>query len=668
MQKVLKNEYFLKTIIFILGVIVFLSYWFFLGNINAFVGVALVKGALTLLNKDLTANPIKNSLIFLVAFLYIGIFSYIATFNIFLGLFINFFALFFITYNFVSDLTMSIWIPFVLGYLYLLVKPVNYFYEFKERLIALAVGSLFIIISQLILNKDKSKDKIKSNFILLLDSILNEISTLKNEDILETKRLKESKEYRLENKNLKVTTYLDSIVATIYNRRTSFFYIDDNDSILLNLSVCLERLSNSINKIKLTNCSKEEEFLSDLVNLINEMKIYIKKDNYYSKFTIDIESFSNKYSKYFKDNYSFYDILQNIEMLKFSLTNLIDLKNKKRVKIKNVFSSFNKFKIKNIFKYNFRKSIKFTYAFRLSFLLSVSYFIVELFKIPEGKWITFTIFTVVQPYIEDSQKRFTKRFKGTIVGIIIFSLIDIFVGGFYLEVFIFAIFYYIYSIQSDFTIKTICTTTVSLGVFSIITNAPASGDFYRFIFMVIGILIGYIGSKYIFPYSLKDSIDMLSKQYYKISLNMVYKGCKEKINAKLTTYIDEQVLLSKLFESKIIINNSTYKLKCVNEFVYNQRFLNNDMYYLYFYIFKNKIKSNIIEDFKFNLSKAYSFNNNELILDLDEVMNLETYIKGKFSSVVDEKDKLVFITIYRILSRLEKSKKLIDEIDNTIII
>ena len=149
---------------------------------------------------------------------------------------------------------------------------------------------------------------------------------------------------------------------------------------------------------------------------------------------------------------------------------------------------------------------------------------------------------------------------------------------------------------------------------------------------------------------------------------MVYKGCKEKINAKLTTYIDEQVLLSKLFESKIIINNSTYKLKCVNEFVYNQRFLNNDMYYLYFYIFKNKIKSNIIEDFKFNLSKAYSFNNNELILDLDEVMNLETYIKGKFSSVVDEKDKLVFITIYRILSRLEKSKKLIDEIDNTIII
>ena len=149
---------------------------------------------------------------------------------------------------------------------------------------------------------------------------------------------------------------------------------------------------------------------------------------------------------------------------------------------------------------------------------------------------------------------------------------------------------------------------------------------------------------------------------------MLYKGCKEKINAKLITYIDEQVLLSKLFESKIIINNSTYKLKCVNEFVYNQRFLNNDMYYLYFYIFKNKIKSNIIEDFKLNLSKAYSFNNNELILDLDEVMNLEKYIKGKFSSVVDEKDKLVFITIYRILSRLEKSKKLIDEIDNTIII
>lgn len=654
MQKILKKEYFLKTIIFILGVIVFLSYWFFLGTVNAFVGVAVVKGALTLLNKDLTANPIKNSLIFLLAFLYIGVFSYIATLNIFLGLFINFFALFFITYNFVSDLTISIWIPFVLGYLYLLVKPVSYGYELKERLIALAIGSLFIIISQLILNKNKSKNKIKSDFILLLDNILNKISDLKNKK-------------GIDNKNSKITTYLDNIVATIYNRRASFFYIDDNDSILLNLSVCLERLNNSINRVKLNNCIKEDEILIDLSNLINKMKGYIKNDNYDASFILDIEDFLNKYSKDLNNNYSFYDIMQNIEMLKFSLTNLINSNKKRKFKIKNIFSAINKFKVKNIVKYNFKKSIKFTYAFRLSFLLSVSYFIVELLKIPEGKWITFTIFTVVQPYIEDSQKRFTKRFKGTIIGIIIFSLINIFVGSFYLEIFIFAILYYIYSLSSDFTVKTICTTTVGLGVFSIITDAPASGDFYRFIFMVVGSFIGYIGSKYIFPYSLRDSIDRLSKEYYNISLNIVYEGSRKEINAKLTTYIDEQVLLSKLFESKIIVNNSTYKLKCVNEFIYNQRFLNNDIYYLYFYVFKNKIQSNILKEFKLGVNGAYHFKDGDPIIDLDKVKILKDSIKNKFNGISDEKDKLVFITIYRILYRLEKSNKLISEIDNTII-
>ncbi|MDQ0148183.1 FUSC family protein [Eubacterium multiforme] len=654
MEKILKNEIFLRTVIYIIGLLVFFSYWYLLGTINAFVGVTVVKGSLTLLNKDLTANPVKNTVVFLFAFLYIGIFSFLGSLNIYVGFFINFFALFFLTYNFVSDLNISIWIPFVLGYLYLLVKPVPY-YDMPKRLLALGAGSLFMIFSQLILNKNKSKAKLQSNFSKLLDNILNKIEILKGGKVND-------------NKKFKSQDCLENITSTIYNRRTSFFYIDDKDSILLNLMVCLERLEFSIKEIKINSKDKcVMEFLKDLSDLINKMKTYIKEDNPTLDLISEIEKFSSKYSKYLKDEYSFYDIIQNLDMLKFSLTNLMKYTNKKEHKLKTMFSSFNKFKIKNLLKYNFKKSIKFTYAFRLSFLLALSYFLVEALNIPEGKWITFTIFTVVQPYMEDTKKRFGKRFKGTVVGIILFSLIDIFIKDAYLKIAIFALLYYIYALGVNYTLKSVCTTTVGIGVFSMITGAPISGGFYRFIFMGAGIVIGYLGTIYIFPYSLKDSIINLSKEYYNISFNMFYKGLKEKINLYFIDYINRQLLLSKLFESKIVVNNSTCKLKDVNDFIYNERFLNNDIYFLFFIIFESNGESDIFLKIKNIIISSFNINNESVSIDLASLVKFKNNMKPQFNSILEEEDKLIFITIYRIICKLEKADRLASTIERNLV-
>lgn len=645
MKTLLKSTIFLKTIIYFLGLIVFFSYWHIFGACNACVGVTVAKGSITLLNKDLTGNPIKNSITFLIVFLYIGLFSYLAALNIYIGLFINFFTLFILTYNFVSNLNQSIWIPFVLGYLYLLVKPVSYT-ELPKRLIALGIGSFFIIITQYILNRNSSKDKVKKNLLLLVDAISDKINYL-----IDGKDLT--------NKKFNVLDYIHNIITAIYDRRTSYFYIDEKDSILLNLSLYIENLNYSIRNIEPNDINIEsKKFLKDLYILIGNLTNFIESKKSSSLLITEIDKFINVYKESFKNNYTFFNIIENLRLLKFSLNNL------SYYRLTDYKDRLNPFKrIQSSLKLNFNKnSLKFTYAFKLSFLLSISYFLVELFNIPQGKWITFTIFSLVQPYIETSQKRFGGRFKGTVLGIILFSIIDILLPYPTIKILIFIILYYIFTISKDYTLKMLCTTTVGIGVFSMITSAPAKGDFYRFIFMAIGTFIAYLGTKYIFPYSLKDALKRLTKSYYLLGIDMIKDILNDNINKGLAYKFNEKLMMSKLYESKIIINNSTINLNEINKFLYNQRALNNDIYFIFFSIFNNEINKCDLLTLRNNIVLILndtSISSNDKYLSLDSIDTTKD-----FESIKDSEEKLIYITIYRIIKRLKISNGLINDLDN----
>ncbi|MGL4570363.1 MAG: FUSC family protein [Clostridium sp.] len=646
MKNILNNTLFLKTILFILGVTIFFYYWYILGTENAFVGVAVVKGALTLLNKDLTANPIRNSFIFFIAFLYIGVFSYLGALNIYLGLFINLFALFFITYLFVSNLNQSIWTPFVLGYLFLLVKPVHLI-ELPKRLIALCLGSLFIMISQFILNRSKSQKKLNDNLLALLSSLSTKIDHLIE---------KNNSSYKSTN----VDSSIDNIISTVYNRRLFYFYINDTDNIILNISLCIERLSSSIDDYDVSTLDdSSKEFFKDLSNLVLNMSSFIKERQSLNNLISEIDSFKCKYSNIYNNNYFLYDIVQNLSLLRFSLSNLLKA-SKSNCSNKPYKTNF-KVKLSSLLKLNFnRGSLKFTYAFRLSLLLSVSYFLVELFRIPQGKWITFTIFAVLQPYIETSTKRFGVRFKGTIIALLLFAAIDLLVANIYLEILIFIVLYYIFIITSKFEVRTICAITVGTGVFSLITKSPLDGVVYRFIFVTIGIIISYLGNKYIFPYSLKDALSKLIKSYYSISNNMVSIGFNSSIDMDLLNKMNKNMMLSKLYESKILLNNSSLNISYINDFVYNQRLLNENIYYLFYETFNGTITNvdlNKLKDLVHLLSNC--------TVNSNKAYELLKSSKKDFNLLTTNTDRIFALTSYRILYRLKTSKDLIYKIKNT---
>lgn len=72
----------------------------------------------------------------------IGVFSFLASQNVYLGLVINIVVIFFIAYAFFYDLKTSVWSSLILTYLILLVNPLKIPIDFSKRLIALEKNSV----------------------------------------------------------------------------------------------------------------------------------------------------------------------------------------------------------------------------------------------------------------------------------------------------------------------------------------------------------------------------------------------------------------------------------------------------------------------------------------------------------------------------------------------
>ncbi|MGL5417535.1 MAG: FUSC family protein [Clostridium sp.] len=629
-MKIFKGrELVLRTIVYILATIVFFGLWRILGPGKAFIGATIAKGSLVLMNTDLTGNKIRSTLTFLIIFVYIGLFSFIASLNIYLGLVVNFVSIFIIAYNFTSNIKQWIWRPFVLGYLYLLIEP-GTFKELPTRLIVLALGALFLMFTQLIVNKNKFKKKMNENLNELLDKI-----NMKIDIILEGKEV-------LDN-SFKVSENVNQIVDSIYKKRIDPFFITKEDNEILDLTLYIERLNYLLKEINIDlHNDIEIEFMKDLKELILE----IKNSKNRGEKNIEIINLIDKFIEKNKDksDYYIYEVLQNLFMLKENLDrkdySKKDILFNRRLR-KEITSVFN-FKIS-------RKSLRFSFAFRAAFLLAVSYFIVSLIKVEEGKWIVFTIYAVIEPFFEDSKKRFPKRFTGTVLGIVVFVAIYLFVSNVFIEGVLFIGLYYLYVISKDFQTKTMCTAAVSLGLFSIATETPGRGVLLRISFVVLGIIIGYLGTKYIFPYDIKKALKNLIRNYNQLSSEILDFSIGESKNIYYYKLLGEKMSISKLYESKIISNNAIIKDKDIDKFVYNQRVLNNTIYFTIFFFKEENVKINVLDKINYDIKGK----NEEEVL-----IKVKNEFKERFLEIHDNKEKLAFLNMQRIVVRLKESERL----------
>ena len=158
----------------------------------------------------------------------------------------------------------------------------------------------------------------------------------------------------------------------------------------------------------------------------------------------------------------------------------------------------------------------------------------------------------------------------------------------------------------------ITATVCALGAASLISD-PSIVTMERIIYVLVGIIIGMIANRLIFPHGIQKGTSTLVQMYKDISkmlMEEVYKYFENRANSHS---INNLFAITSFIEDRILLNNETMELKHSLQYLEKQRKLNNGIYELFLRIQRHKVDNEtaklIIEDIdQIMKSSAEEFN------------------------------------------------------------
>ncbi|HFE9686352.1 TPA: FUSC family protein [Clostridium perfringens] len=560
----------LPLIFAVLSVVLMGLYKTIFGVENTIIGLIIAMASYAFLRLDLTSYPIYKSMIFLILNLFLAISAYISAINPFVGLIINFLILFTVSFIYTTEFKNVISYIFLLLYVYMWEYPIS-LDELPRRLVAMGVGVFIIIGIHILFNRRNFKKNSNNIIIRSIRNIQKEICHIINES------------YR-EKENIYIDSELRKLLVLIERRNNNKFIGNNKDDIYFNIVLILERINSIINKVgKVNNKSKSViDYLNRLNHDLENITLFLERKVEYIDEQKDDLSKGFTINNWTKKEYAFLEeCTELIRLLEKNINNLYEYnrkKSRKRIKVK--------FNLKELLIGNSSlkvKHLRVAYSLKLAIAVSVIMFIVDLFKIPQGRWIVTSVYVVIQPYEEETLTKAIKRFKGTIIGVIIYiSIFTFFPHIIPLELLLLILMFF-YFFQKDYDKKVVCTAlmTLSLGLSRSTVGYLA---FYRFLFVIIGIVIALGINKLIFPQSIKNSIYDLKERYLELTNKLLYELksilYEEEYNENtVKLLLDCNLIESKLMENKLISENLELK-----DLVYKQSIILNKIRCLILFI------------------------------------------------------------------------------------
>ncbi|EOU1110583.1 FUSC family protein [Clostridium perfringens] len=540
----------LPLIFAVLSVVLMGLYKTIFGVENTIIGLIIAMASYAFLRLDLTSYPIYKSMIFLILNLFLAISAYISAINPFVGLIINFLILFTVSFIYTTEFKNVISYIFLLLYVYMLEYPIS-LDELPKRLVAMGVGVFIIIGIHILFNRRNFKKNSNNIIIRSIRNIQKEICHIINE------------RYR-ERENIYIDSELRKLLVLIEGRNNNKFIENHKDDIYFNIVLILERINSIINKVgKINNKSKYViDYLNRLNHDLENITLFLERK-------VDcINEEKDGLNKGFTTNnwtdkeYAFLgECTELIRLLEKNINNLYEYrrkKSRKRIKVK--------FNLKELLIGNSSlkvKDLRVAYSLKLAIAVSLIMFIVDLFKIHQGRWIVTSVYVVIQPYEEETLTKAIKRFKGTIIGVIIYiSIFTFFPHIIPLELLL-LILMFLYFVQKDYEKKVVCTALMALS-FGLSRSTVGYLAFYRFFFVIIGIVIALGINKLIFPQSIKNSIYDLKERYLELTSKLLCELksilYEEKYNENtIKLLLDCNLIECKLMENKLIAENLVLK-------------------------------------------------------------------------------------------------------------
>ncbi|ELC8434657.1 FUSC family protein [Clostridium perfringens] len=540
----------LPLIFAVLSVVLMGLYKTIFGVENTIIGLIIAMASYAFLRLDLTSYPIYKSMIFLILNLFLAISAYISAINPFIGLIINFLILFTVSFIYTTEFKNVISYIFLLLYVYMLEYPIS-LDELPRRLVAMGVGVFIIIGIHILFNRRNFKKNSNNIIIRSIRNIQKEICHIIN------------KSYR-EKENIYIDSELRKLLILIEGRNNNKFIENHKDDIYFNIVLILERINSIINKVgKVNNKSKDViDYLNSLNHDLENITLFLERKVECINEEKDDLNKSYMINNWAEKEYAFLgECTELIRLLEKNINNLYEYnrkKSRKRIKVK--------FNLKELLIGNSSlkmKHLRVAYSLKLAIAVSLIMFIVDLFKIPQGRWIVTSVYVVIQPYEEETLTKAIKRFKGTIIGVIIYiSVFTFFPHIIPLELLL-LILMFLYFLQKDYEKKVVCTALMTLS-FGLSRSTVGYLAFYRFLFVIIGIVIALGINKLIFPQSIKNSIYDLKERYLELTSKLLCELksilYEEKYNENtVKLLLDCNLIESKLIENKLIAENLELK-------------------------------------------------------------------------------------------------------------
>ena len=627
-----------KTLVFMGAIPTAIFFKCMFGTSNMLVGITGFMAAVTLMGNDYTANPIRNTLRFILIELFIGLSAFISSFSAPLTLIFTFIVVFFIVYIFTFDTSKPIYMPFIFCYLFMLYMPVKQI-DMPNRIEALILSGILIMLVQMLVNKNKFWNKSKSSICKNIDLLIDEIDIL-----LEKKDMNLLKE---SSKNL--NKQLQALSQSLYSRKEKTFLISDKSRLYLCIVQTLEGtniiLEKSIEDID--NLGKYDDVLVKLKLQFNNILKFMNEEKSTKELKNQLNEFIYEGDDIHYSHYISYELRQNMTLLRDILDNLenggLSYSDKK-------YGINEKIKEREVIKRRFnRNSLRFTFAFRIALLVSLGAFVVDYFDLYKGKWMVFTLSSVVQPYIESSETKMIDRIKGSLIGILIFELLFHLVPSMEVKMLIAFTCGYIGFYFKDYSKKMIFMTVFALSM-GATNNDFNILSFDRLKFILIGCVIAFIANRIIFPYKIKDVTKNLVKKSVELNNSLATILENLNINNLDSHNLRETILTNRLTNDKININNNTILSASIGNFLNSERIVMSNLR-----VFKSSIKNNRIRNLDIgNVCKEMQkYVSGDLSKD---------YVIKNFDNLSERDDKLIFMNIYEIFRNIDNAKKYANEI------
>ncbi|SEL12460.1 Fusaric acid resistance protein-like [Methanobrevibacter gottschalkii] len=586
MDKALK----LKLSMFFLMMFFMMGYMLIFGRVNAVIGLMVVVAAVLNLGNDLSYKP-KLSFIKLFSLLMIlGIVSYINTPITVFGCILTFFIVFGTTFTSYHLFGTHVYLPFLVIYFMMLVMPVP-LDGLPIRLLSLAIGALFIVSLNLMINNKKYSKLSKLTLFSLIDELCNAV------------------DLKLEGKEVSINSFnvANGFYRSIFSKFEYKYFPNPKHESIINVVKSFQYIGWVLSKYGLSE---------------NEL-MYLKR------VLMDIKSF--KFSEIGEITVETKEMNMVLLNLKIIENEAFNKNMEKENKIPNIHIILSVLKplIKRQFSF---KSAKFTFAFKMAVVLTLWEVLTLIFNFPYTKWLYFASIPLMLPYIDDVAHTAKSRMGGTLIGVSAFAVIMIALQYIPISsymamviVLIAALFGMVFSLQNKLKLSSF-TTLMSVTV-SLVYITPPKAIELKILWVAVAMIVVTIINYGFLPFSVeKETKNNLKASYVlnKRFVNLIKLKCEGKIINKTPLLV-----VSSMVHENIEINNNNEELYQIQSKITNVS--NSILNYMEIYEISPEMKIKIIK----LIENEGNFNNHENIIlnSVNYVVNLLNKEKNLINNI-----------------------------------